>query len=169
MEPDTKEVRRRKSQVKVELLAAGTKPPGWINEGFSEFQKRLPRESELILKQWPTAKRRKQDSIVRLQKEEEDNLLKLIHPGTFVVALDRRGKIWSTQELALKMKDWLQSQSRVQIMIGGPDGLSSNCLARANLVWSLSELTFPHYLVRVLVAEQIYRAWSFLSNHPYHK
>jgi 23S rRNA (pseudouridine1915-N3)-methyltransferase len=83
--------------------------------------------------------------------------------------LDRRGKIWSTQELALKMKGWLYSHSRVQIMIGGPDGLSSNCLSRANLIWSLSELTFPHYLVRVLVAEQIYRAWSYLSHHPYHK
>lgn len=155
--------------MKVELLAAGTRPPGWIGEGFREFQKRLPRGNELILRQWPTARRRKQDSIVRLQKEEEDNLLKLLHPDAFIVALDRRGKIWSTQELALKMKGWLQNHSRVQIMIGGPDGLSSICLSRANLIWSLSELTFPHYLVRVLVAEQIYRAWSHLNNHPYHK
>lgn len=155
--------------MKVELLAAGTRPPDWISEGFREFQKRLPRESQLILRQWPTAKRRKQDSVARLQKEEEDNLLKLVQPGAYVIALDLRGKIWSTETLALKMKDWYQRQKLVQILIGGPDGLSPSCLDRADLIWSLSELTFPHYLVRVLVAEQLYRGWSYLNNHPYHK
>ena len=155
--------------MKVELLAAGTRPPDWISECFLEFQKRLPRESELILRQWPTAKRRKQDSVARLQKEEEDNLLKHGQPSAFVVALDLRGKMWSPEALALKMKDWYQRQKLVQIVIGGPYGLSSNCLDRADLIWSLSELTFPHYLVRVLVAEQLYRGWSYLNNHPYHK
>lgn len=83
--------------------------------------------------------------------------------------MDSRGQNWTTETLALNLNDWSTRFSQVQILIGGPDGLSDQCLKRANASWSLSKLTFPHFLVRVLLAEQIYRAWSILNKHPYHK
>jgi 23S rRNA (pseudouridine1915-N3)-methyltransferase len=86
-----------------------------------------------------------------------------------VIALDVRGRGWDTGELAIKLQDWLGSGRDVALLVGGPDGLSQACLDRADLAWSLSPLTFPHALVRVVVAEQLYRAWTINSGHPYHR
>ena len=92
-----------------------------------------------------------------------------IKKGARIVSLDAGGAMMSTEELANKLKRWMGEHGRIQMLIGGPDGLSQGCLAMADESWSLSRLTFPHFLVRVLVAEQLYRAWSLLNNHPYHR
>ena len=89
--------------------------------------------------------------------------------GARLIALDREGSIWSTEDLAREMRQWMIDDSLIHILIGGPDGLSKSCLEDVDDIWSLSRLTFPHFLVRILVAEQLYRGWSVLNNHPYHK
>ena len=160
---------RWETGVKIELLAAGKKPPAWIKEGVTEYQKRMPRECALEIKEFATAKRFKNDSLDKLKKEEEKEIRKLFVKDARLIALDREGSIWSTDDLASKMKQWMNDYSHIQMLIGGPDGLSKNCLDKADDTWSLSRLTFPHLLVRILVSEQLYRAWSMLNNHPYHK
>jgi|TARA_Y100000310_G_scaffold279714_1_gene299007 23S rRNA (pseudouridine1915-N3)-methyltransferase len=153
----------------IRLLAAGTKSPGWINAGFGEYAKRLPRECRLELVEIPLVKRSKASSIGQIRQREGEKILSRIPNTSHVVALDIGGSNWSTEDLASKMNGWLQSAMPVDLLIGGPDGLSAECKRRAEQKWSLSQLTLPHLLVRVIVAEQIYRAWSIVSGHPYHR
>lgn len=155
--------------MKIELLAVGTKPPAWIREGVAEYQKRMPRECAFEIREIAVAKRFKNGSLDRLKQEEEKGIRKQYVKGARLVALDREGSIWSTADLADKMIQWMNNYSHIQMVIGGPDGLSKSCLDDMDDTWSLSRLTFPHFLVRILVAEQLYRAWSMLNNHPYHK
>ena len=115
------------------------------------------------------AKRIKGGRAADYKAAEEQILLRQIKAGSFVVALDKSGRQVSTEDLSNRLSDWMLNYPKVQFLIGGPDGLSQNCLARADWVLSLSALTFPHFMVRVLMAEQLYRAWSILKNHPYHK
>ena len=96
-------------------------------------------------------------------------MIALVKPGALVIALDRGGATMSTEQLASNLGSWMRDYSRMQFMIGGPDGLAEKCIASAGKSWSLSGLTFPHFIVRVVVAEQLYRAWTILNNHPYHK
>ena len=96
-------------------------------------------------------------------------MLAAIPAGSIVIALDVLGKSWSTEQLASQLDQWLASGQDVALLVGGPEGLSPACLQRADLKWSLSALTFPHPLVRIILAEQLFRAWSILSNHPYHR
>jgi 23S rRNA (pseudouridine1915-N3)-methyltransferase len=155
--------------VKIELLAAGTKPPKWIVEGVSEYQKRMPRECRLEIRELAIAKRVKNDSIERFMLEEEKGFRQQVKKGAKIISLDSTGKMMTTRDLAKSLERWMGDSSHVQMLIGGPDGLSKGSLDLASESWSLSRLTFPHFLVRVLVAEQLYRAWSVLKNHPYHK
>jgi len=153
----------------IELLAAGTKPPKWMQEGVFEYLKRMPRECRLEIREIAIAKRVKSGSVERFKEEEEKRIRQHIKKGARIVSLDVGGAMMSTEELSHKLKRWMGEHGRVQMLIGGPDGLSRGCLDMADESWSLSRLTFPHFLVRVLVAEQLYRAWSLLNNHPYHK
>jgi len=153
----------------IELLAAGTKPPAWIAAGIAEYQKRLPRDWPLEIREIPVAKRRKGEPVTRPIQAEGERMLAAITPSSLVVTLDRKGRNWSTEDLAKNLERWQLDFSKVQFLIGGPDGLSNDCLNVATESWSLSNLTFPHFIVRILLAEQIYRAWSLLNNHPYHK
>lgn len=155
--------------MQIELLAAGTRPPAWIGEGFKEYQKRLPREWALQLLEVPIARRTRNNTMEKVKEHEGERMLALIKPGAVVVALDRTGVQMSTEELAQCLDRWRLDCNRLQLIIGGPDGLSKRCLDAATKTWSLSLLTFPHFVVRLLVAEQLYRAWSILNNHPYHK
>jgi 23S rRNA (pseudouridine1915-N3)-methyltransferase len=104
-----------------------------------------------------------------MQAEEGRQILAAIPPQARVVALDVGGKGWDTATLATRVRDWMQEGRDVALLVGGPDGLSRDCLERAELRWSLSALTFPHALVRVIIAEQLYRSWSILAGHPYHR
>lgn len=100
---------------------------------------------------------------------EGEKILAAIKPKSLVIALDDQGKQWSTPELACNLQRWRESGQDVSLLIGGADGLAEECLQKAQNIWSLSKLTFPHQLVRVIVAEQIYRAWTIINNHPYHR
>jgi 23S rRNA (pseudouridine1915-N3)-methyltransferase len=153
----------------IELLAAGTKPPDWIQEGVSQYQKRMRRECTLEIREIAIAKRGKNDSTEQFRQEEEKRIRQHIKKGARIISLDSGGTMMSTEELSQKLKRWMREYGRIQMLVGGPDGLSQGCLDMADESWSLSRLTFPHFLVRVLVAEQLYRAWSLLNNHPYHK
>ncbi len=151
------------------LLAVGTRMPAWISAGFAEYAVRFPPECRLELIEIPTGRRGRGLDPERAVAEEGRRQLAAIPKGARVVALDERGQGWTSKQLAQKLGGWLQSGQDVALLIGGPDGLADDCLKRATQRWSLSPLTLPHALVRVLVAEQLYRAVSILKNHPYHR
>ncbi len=155
--------------MRIHLVAVGTRMPGWVAEGYEEYAKRLPRECELILREIAPAKRGKNADLARLREDEGERILASLSRNDHVVALEVGGKSWSTSELAENLGHWLENGRHVSLVIGGADGLSEACRMRANQLWSLSRLTLPHSLVRIVVAEQIYRAWSILQNHPYHR
>ncbi len=151
------------------MIAVGTRMPSWVERGYSEFSKRLPHECTLQLLEVPLGKRSKSQATERARDAEGQSMLAVIPADCHVVALDLKGKAWSTEDLASKLQDWMVSGRDLALLIGGPDGLSPACLERADQRWSLSSLTFPHALVRVLVAEQLYRAWTVTTGHPYHR
>lgn len=130
---------------------------------------RLPRELALSLVEVPAGRRAKGADVARLVAEEGRRLMAAVPAGARVVALDRSGAAWSTEDLAGHVAAWLRDGRDVCLLVGGPDGLSPACVEQADDRWSLSRLTFPHAVVRVIVAEQLYRAWSMLENHPYHR
>ena len=142
--------------------------PDWVQQGYQEYAKRLPRECELVLKEISPDKRRHQDT-ARIIRDEGERMITALAPRSHVVTLDIPGKPWSTEELARHLQRWLENGKPVALMVGGPEGLSQPVKDLAQESWSLSPLTFPHPLVRIVVAEQIYRAWSLLNNHPYHR
>lgn len=143
--------------------------PDWVQQGYNEYAKRLPRECELLLKEIVPGKRGKNSDTARIVKEEGERMIVALPPKSHIVALDIPGKPWTTNELAAVMRRWQENTQHVALMIGGPEGLSAQVKELARESWSLSRLTFPHPLVRIVVAEQIYRAWSILNNHPYHR
>ena len=151
------------------VLAVGGKMPAWVNQGVAEYQKRLPREIQLEWREVPLARRGKDVRADQLRAREGEQLLKGIPRGDRVIALDVKGKSLSTNQLAERLRGWQMSGDNLTLLIGGPDGLSPECLERADERWSLSALTLPHPLVRVLLAEQLYRAWTITVNHPYHR
>lgn len=155
--------------LKIELIAVGTKPPSWVVQGIDDYASRLKRDCRFLITEIKTADRKKPQSVEGFKAEEAKAMLASITDGARVIALDRSGKNWSTEQFAGKLQQWSQQTNHYQFLIGGPDGLADACLARANETWSLSGLTFPHFLVRVLLAEQIYRALMVNAGHPYHK
>ncbi len=143
--------------------------PDWVYAGFEHYAARMPRECALELTEIPLGVRRKNQDSSRAVAEEEKRMLALPNAGDVIVALEVEGRQFGSEKLAKRMQEWFVSGGDVVFMIGGPDGLGAGCRERAGLQWSLSELTLPHGLVRILVAEQLYRAWSILKNHPYHR
>ena len=155
--------------MRLRLLSPSGRSPAWVDAGFEEFARRLPHECRLELEQLPLGRRAKGVPPARAIEEERDRLLARLGPDELVVALDERGTAPDSQGLAGWLRDWMADGQDVALLMGGPDGLHADCLARAQQRWSLSPLTLPHGLVRVVVAEQIYRAWSILQGHPYHR
>ncbi len=153
----------------VNFVCVGTKMPGWVNVGYEEYAKRLNKEVEIKLIEVAASKRMKNAAPEKYKTEEASRIKKILPKGAHVVALDVKGKQWSTENLAVQLERWLHLGQDVNLIVGGPDGLDEGILALANETWSLSNLTYPHPIVRVVVAEQIYRAWSILKNHPYHR
>ena len=143
--------------------------PAWIQAGFDEYAHRMPANAALQLKQIRAVTRGKNQSLANIVAEEEKRLLSAMPDSAHRVVLDVKGKQWNTPELAEQFSFWRELGKPVVLMIGGADGLSANILKQSAQQWSLSHLTLPHYLVRVIVAEQIYRAWSILNQHPYHR
>ncbi len=155
--------------MKIKIIAVGSKMPGWVSQGYNEYAKRLPPELKLELVELPLGPRGKGLDVARAVAREGENMLRHIHPRDHVVALDVKGNPWATEKLAEQLSCWQSSGDGLCLLIGGPDGLATPCLGRANERWSLSTLTLPHPLVRVLLAEQLYRAWTINVGHPYHK
>jgi 23S rRNA (pseudouridine1915-N3)-methyltransferase len=154
--------------VRIRLIAVGQRPPEWVSRGFAEYARRLPREMPLELVEVLPATRSKGPQALA-RKLEAQRLLGQVGSRDRVVALDERGEAWSTLALARNMDDWRMQGTDVTFLIGGADGLGDACRARADHVVSLSAMTLPHALVRVVVAEQVYRAWTVISGHPYHR
>ncbi len=155
--------------MKMELLAIGNKMPTWVQTGFEEYANRLPADSALHLKQIRAVSRGKNASISKIVAEEEKRIASALPNTAHKIVLDVTGKQWNTSELANQLSRWRELGKPVALIIGGADGLSANLINQSDQRWSLSHLTLPHYLVRVIVAEQIYRAWSVLNGHPYHR
>lgn len=155
--------------MRIHLLAIGTRMPGWVSAGYQDYAQRLPHECRLHLIEVAPAPRTKGTDLARAVREEGERMLDLIPKDAYVIALDVRGTQYSTEQLSAQLNGWLQNGQDVALLIGGPDGLSAGCLKRARQRWSLSTLTLPHPLVRIVLAEQLYRAWSILQNHPYHR
>jgi len=155
--------------MRIHLIAVGNRMPAWVEQGYNEYAKRLPSECSLELVEIAAGKRGKSADVARITEKEGQQMLAAIPKGAYVLALDVTGRQWDTPQLAERLGDWLQGGRDVALLVGGPEGLAPACLERAEAKWSLSALTFPHPLVRVVLAEQLYRAWTILNNHPYHR
>lgn len=142
--------------------------PSWIQTGINHYQKQLPRELNFKLIT-PEAQKRKGNNIERIKELEGELLLKASADANLIIAFDEHGKQQSTKEFANTMKNWQQNGDNVALLIGGADGLSDTVKQRAHQLWGLSSLTLPHSMARLLTLEQIYRAHSLLTNHPYHR
>ena len=151
------------------LIAAGTRLPDWVNSGFHEYQKRLRTPMSLELREIQVAPRRAGESPERAVNREGTDMLAQLGKDDYVVALEIGAKAMSTEQLSVWLAERMRAGRGLALLIGGPDGLSAQCRERADFAWSLSPLTLPHALVRVVVAEQLYRAMSLLAGHPYHR
>jgi 23S rRNA (pseudouridine1915-N3)-methyltransferase len=155
--------------MKFHLIAVSQRVPDWIEQGYYEFAKRLPVEHRINLIEIAASKRHKNSDARRLLEREAQQMTAAIPKSAIVIALDVSGQQLSTQQLAQQFSVWQREGRDVALLVGGPDGLAPDCVARAQFVWSLSLLTFPHALVRIMIAEQLYRAWSINNEHPYHR
>ena len=155
--------------MKLQLIAVGTKMPKWVEEGYKEYSRRFQKDMPLELFEISAGKRGKNADIPRILQKEGEAMLAAVAKGNRIVTLDIPGKRWDTGELAQQLDAWKLDGRDVSILIGGPEGLSPACKAAAEQSWSLSPLTLPHPLVRVVMAESLYRAWSVTANHPYHR
>ncbi len=153
----------------IHILAVGTKMPNWVTQGVDEYLRRMPKECQVKFIELPLGQRAKSKNIKQAMQQEEKSILAAIPAKAEVIALDVTGRNWSTEVLSEKMQDWMQSGKDVALLIGGPDGMTQACLDKAQEKWSLSSLTLPHPLVRIVLAEQLYRALMIIKNHPYHK
>ena len=153
----------------INLIAVGNKMPVWVKLGFEAYQQRLTMDCKLNIHEIAAIKRNKSTDLQKIKENEGKNILSAIPKGNHIIALEVKGKPWSTEQLSEQMLQWMQSGQDLCLLIGGPEGLSQTCRDMAHQQWSLSPLTLPHPMVRIIVAEQLYRAWSILKNHPYHR
>jgi 23S rRNA (pseudouridine1915-N3)-methyltransferase len=151
------------------LIAAGKRQPAWVEDGYRDYARRLGRGWSLGLKEIPLGRRGRSSTPLRAREEEGRRMLAALPGSAHVVALVVGGEPWSTEDLSLRLEGWASLGAPVCLLIGGPDGLAESCLGRAQERWSLSPLTLPHGLARVVVAEALYRAWSLMTRHPYHR
>ena len=155
--------------MRIRVIAVGTKMPKWVEQGVDEYTRRLPPELKLEFKEIALGKRGKGADIQRAIHSEGQQMLAAIGQYDRVIALDVLGKPWPTEKLAGELQNWQLEGDNISLLVGGPDGLAAECLQRASQRWSLSALTLPHPLVRIVLAEQLYRAWTINSHHPYHR
>ena len=155
--------------MRLRLICVGQKMPDWVSAGYLDYARRMPPELSLELVEIAMAHRGKNPDIPRLMQRESDAILAATQSKDRVVALEVCGRPWSTEKLAAQLENWQQDGRDVNFLVGGPDGLADSCRQRADQQWSLSLLTLPHPLVRIVLAEQLYRAWSITRNHPYHR
>ena len=155
--------------MRVTILSVGHRMPAWIQEGFQEYAKRMPPEVRVEVAELKPEDRGGGRSVEKARALEGERMLAAVPDGATLLALDERGKAFSTQGLSVMLSGWMRDGSHPVFAIGGADGLDDAVRSRADKLLSLSALTLPHGLVRVLLAEQLYRAWSILARHPYHR
>jgi len=155
--------------MRLRILAAGQRMPEWIQQGYKDYAQRMPRECQMELQEIPLGRRAKSVPVDRARDAEGDRMLAALRGGERIVTLEVTGTQFTTEGLSSLLAHWMQEGCDVCFLIGGPDGLAPGCLGRSQLRWSLSKLTLPHGLVRVMLAEQLYRAWTLLKGHPYHR
>ena len=155
--------------MRLRLLAVGNRMPSWVTAGVDEYRKRLPRDFALEVEEIAPGKRGKNADVDRAVALEAERIRARLKGGEHRVALEVGGRPWSTEALALEAENWRLAGRDVVLMVGGPDGLDASLSNEADQHWSLSPLTLPHPLVRILLAEQLYRAWTLLVGHPYHR
>lgn len=153
----------------VYIIAVGKQMPSWVEQAFEEYRKRLSSQITLVLHEITAAKRRKGVDLEKLIREEGDRIIAVIPSHCHVVALERTGKQYSSTKMAAILGEHLANRQNMAFIIGGPEGLDQSTLKQADEIWSLSELTMAHPVVRVVLAEQLYRAWSIIQKHPYHR
>ncbi|MGS2743784.1 23S rRNA (pseudouridine(1915)-N(3))-methyltransferase RlmH [Halomonas sp. LS-001] len=155
--------------MKLRMLAVGTKMPAWVDEGVETYRKRLPRDFTLEIEEIPLGQRGKNADVSKARLQESERIRARLKGDEYLVALEVKGKTWSTPQLASEADEWRMLGKDVVLLVGGPDGLDPALSAQADKIWSLSPLTLPHPLVRIMLAEQLYRAWTLLVGHPYHR
>jgi 23S rRNA (pseudouridine1915-N3)-methyltransferase len=155
--------------MRIQVIAVGSKMPSWVELGYQQYARRFPTDMPLQLIEIPAGKRGKNADIKRILQKEGELTLAAIPKGNRIVTLEVTGKPWDTPQLAKNMQKWQMDGRDVSLLIGGPEGLAEECIAVSEQKWSLSALTLPHPLVRIVLAESLYRAWSLNNNHPYHR
>ena len=155
--------------MKAKLIAVGERAPSWVAQGFADYRQRLSHWLPLELVEIEPGLRGKGRDAVRATADEGARVIAALPKNGLVVALDGRGREWSSEQLSQRLEHWRGQGRDMAFLIGGPEGHATEVLQRADEQWSLGALTLPHMLVRLLVAEQLYRAASMLANHPYHR
>ena len=155
--------------MQIRIISIAQKLPGWVDTACADYQRRLPPEMKLDIVSLPLAKRRARESAAALRQRESTAMLHKLESRSLNVALDERGKSWSSADWSRQLDDWRRNHPRVNLLIGGPDGLSGECLDACRDRVALGRMTMPHALVRVVLCEQLYRAWTILQGHPYHR
>lgn len=155
--------------MKIKLIAVGERVPKWVTLGYAEYAQRLSNEISLELIEVKAQKRSKNSDLNSLRSKEGEKILALLGKHDHVVALDEQGQLWDTLCFSIQLQHWREANKTVCLLIGGADGLAPACKQRAAQLWALSALTLPHALVRIIAAEQVYRAWTILAHHPYHR
>lgn len=151
------------------IAAVGHRMPDWIATGFNEYAKRMPAECRIVLKEIKPVERSGSRTAETVMEQERGKIEAAIPKGARIIALDERGKDWTTMQLSQNLMNWQQDGRDVTFVIGGADGLDAGFKAGADQLVRISSMTLPHGMVRVILAEQLYRAWSITQNHPYHR
>jgi 23S rRNA (pseudouridine1915-N3)-methyltransferase len=155
--------------MQIYIIAVGQRMPAWVQQGVEEYLKRMPSHCRVQVREVSSVHRGKNADVSRILKAEGESLTKAVPKGCRILALDRAGIQFDTPTLAKNLTEWMADGKDIALLIGGPEGLSKEVLQQSETVWSLSALTFAHPLVRIVLAEQLYRAWAITENHPYHK
>ena len=151
------------------IAAVGHKMPAWIETGFQEYAKRMPPECKLVLKEIKPIDRASNKNAEAVMAQERTRIEAVLPKGGRMIALDERGQDLTTMQMSQLLTQWQQQGGDVTFVIGGADGLDAELKKNADMLIRISSLTLPHGMVRVLLAEQLYRAWSITQNHPYHR
>ncbi|VAW94699.1 23S rRNA (pseudouridine(1915)-N(3))-methyltransferase [hydrothermal vent metagenome] len=155
--------------MRIQIIAIGERMPSWVQEGYQEYVKRIANGLSISLVEISAEKRNKSSNTPKILEKEAQRMLQAVGKDHYIIALDKGGQSWSTETLAARIRGWQQDGTNISILIGGPEGMTTELLQQAQLKLSFSAMTFPHPIIRVMLAEQIYRAYSIINNHPYHK
>ena len=154
--------------MRLHILCIGNRPPAWAKLAFDDYAKRFPKPYTLQLTEIPTPNRNAY-SVSQAKALEWEKMQRYITPQSGIIALDEKGHAWPTTQLAEQLKGWQTEFKQLCFLIGGPDGLTQECLKQAHMRWSLSKLTLRHVLARIIAVEQLYRCITLINQHPYHR